>query len=39
MYNACVTKLLYNDDQVSLASFNTIGHLEIAGDDTLITYL
>ncbi len=39
MYNACVTRLLYNDERVSMASFNTIGHLEAAGDTSLITYL
>ena len=36
--NASVTKLKYDQDQVTLAGFNDITHLELAGDKTLLTY-
>jgi broad specificity phosphatase PhoE len=36
--NASVTKLKYNADRVSLTGFNDITHLELTGDQTLLTY-
>lgn len=36
--NASVTRLKYNQEEVSLAGFNDITHLELTGDKTLLTY-
>jgi broad specificity phosphatase PhoE len=36
--NASVSRFMYNKERVTLAGFNSIAHLELAGDPTLITY-
>lgn len=36
--NTSLTRLLYREDQLTLASFNNAAHLELAGDSSLITY-
>jgi len=33
-----VSRFMYNEERITLAGFNTIAHLELAGDPTLITY-
>ena len=38
LVNASVSRFMYNEERITLASFNTITHLELAGDPTLITY-
>jgi broad specificity phosphatase PhoE len=36
--NTSVSRLMYNAERITLAGFNTIAHLELAGDPSLITY-
>ena len=36
--NASVSRFMYNEERITLAGFNAITHLELAGDPTLITY-
>jgi len=36
--NASVSRFMYNEEKITLAGFNAITHLELAGDPTLITY-
>ncbi|PRC95022.1 histidine phosphatase family protein [Solimicrobium silvestre] len=38
MVNSGVSKLLHSDGQINLASMNTIAHLELHNDQSLITY-
>jgi broad specificity phosphatase PhoE len=38
LVNASVSRFMYNEERITLAGFNTITHLELAGDPTLITY-
>lgn len=36
--NTSITRFMYNEERITLAGFNTITHLELAGDPSLITY-
>ncbi len=36
--NASVTRFMYNSNNITLAGFNMISHLELQGDKALITY-
>jgi broad specificity phosphatase PhoE len=36
--NSSVSRFMYNDERITLAGFNAITHLELAGDPSLITY-
>ncbi|MBI5250690.1 MAG: histidine phosphatase family protein [Desulfomonile tiedjei] len=36
--NTSVTRYMYDDDRITLAGFNSIAHLELALDPSLITY-
>lgn len=36
--NTSVTSYMYNDERLSLAGFNSVSHLELARDPSLITY-
>jgi len=38
LVNSSVSRFMYNEERITLAGFNTITHLELAGDPTLITY-
>ena len=38
LLNASITRFMYNEERITLAGFNAITHLELAGDPTLITY-
>jgi broad specificity phosphatase PhoE len=38
LLNSSVSRFMYNEKRVTLAGFNSIAHLELAGDPTLITY-
>jgi len=38
LVNSSVSRFMYNEERITLAGFNTIAHLELAGDPTLITY-
>jgi broad specificity phosphatase PhoE len=38
LVNASVSRFMYNEERITLAGFNTITHLELAGDPILITY-
>jgi broad specificity phosphatase PhoE len=38
LVNSSVSRFMYNEERITLAGFNTISHLELAGDPTLITY-
>jgi broad specificity phosphatase PhoE len=36
--NTSMTRYMYNEERITLAGFNSIAHLELAGDPSLITY-
>ena len=36
--NTSVTRFMYNQERITLAGFNAVAHLELAGDPSLITY-
>jgi broad specificity phosphatase PhoE len=38
LVNSSVSRFMYNEERITLAGFNTIAHLELAGDPSLITY-
>lgn len=38
LMNASITRLKYNRRGIMLAGFNEVGHLELEGDDRLLTY-
>jgi broad specificity phosphatase PhoE len=38
LVNSSVSRFMYNEERITLAGFNAITHLELAGDSTLITY-
>jgi broad specificity phosphatase PhoE len=38
LMNSSVSRFMYNEERITLAGFNSIAHLELAGDSTLITY-
>ena len=38
LMNSSVSRFMYNEERITLAGFNAITHLELAGDPTLITY-
>jgi broad specificity phosphatase PhoE len=38
LLNSSVSRFMYNEDRITLAGFNSIAHLELAGDPTLMTY-
>ena len=38
LLNTSITRFMYNEERITLAGFNGIAHLELAGDPTLITY-
>ena len=38
LVNSSVTRFMYKEDRITLAGFNNIAHLELAGDPALITY-
>jgi len=38
LFNTSLTRLIYGEDQLTLASFNNAAHLELTGDASLITY-
>jgi broad specificity phosphatase PhoE len=38
LLNSSVSRFMYSEERVTLAGFNSIAHLELAGDPTLITY-
>ncbi len=38
IYNASLTRFMYNSKDITLSSFNNISHLELEGDRDLITY-
>ena len=38
LVNSSVSRFMYNEKRITLAGFNTITHLELAGDPSLITY-
>ena len=36
--NTSMTRYMYNSERITMAGFNSIAHLELAGDPSLITY-
>lgn len=38
LLNTSITRFMYNEHRITLAGFNGIAHLELAGDPTLMTY-
>lgn len=38
LLNTSITRFMYNEERITLAGFNGIAHLELAGDPTLMTY-
>jgi broad specificity phosphatase PhoE len=38
LLNTSISRFMYNDQRITLAGFNIITHLELAGDQTLMTY-
>ena len=38
LLNTSISRYMYNEQRITLAGFNGITHLELAGDPTLITY-
>jgi broad specificity phosphatase PhoE len=38
LVNSSVSRFMYNEEKITLAGFNTIAHLELEGDPSLITY-
>ncbi len=38
LVNSSVSRFMYNEKRITLAGFNSINHLELAGDPSLITY-
>jgi broad specificity phosphatase PhoE len=38
LVNSSVSRFMYNEERITLAGFNSIAHLELAGDPSLITY-
>jgi broad specificity phosphatase PhoE len=38
LLNSSVSRFMYNEERITLAAFNSIAHLELAGDPTLLTY-
>jgi len=38
LLNTSISRFMYNEERITLAGFNAITHLEIAGDPALITY-
>lgn len=36
--NTSITRFMYNEERITLAGFNSLAHLELAGDSSLITY-
>jgi broad specificity phosphatase PhoE len=38
LLNSSVSRFMYNEERITLAGFNGIAHLELAGDPTLTTY-
>jgi broad specificity phosphatase PhoE len=38
LVNSSVSRFMCNEERITLAGFNSIAHLELAGDSTLITY-
>ncbi|MBN1104771.1 MAG: histidine phosphatase family protein [Deltaproteobacteria bacterium] len=38
IFNTSITRYMYNEERITLAGFNAIAHLELQGDQTLITY-
>ena len=38
LMNASVTRIKYNSRGITLAAFNDVTHLELAGDERLLTY-
>jgi broad specificity phosphatase PhoE len=38
LLNSSVSRFMYNEERITLAGFNSIAHLELAGDPSLITY-
>jgi broad specificity phosphatase PhoE len=38
LINSSMTRFMYNEERITLAGFNNISHLELAGDPSLITY-
>jgi broad specificity phosphatase PhoE len=38
LLNSSVSRFMYNEERITLAGFNSIAHLELTGDSTLITY-
>jgi broad specificity phosphatase PhoE len=38
LVNSSESRFMYNEERITLAGFNSIAHLELAGDPTLITY-
>ena len=38
LLNTSITRFMFNEERITLAGFNSIAHLELAGDPTLMTY-
>jgi broad specificity phosphatase PhoE len=38
LLNTSISRFMYNEERITLAGFNGISHLELAGDPSLITY-
>lgn len=38
LVNSSVSRFMYNKERITLAGFNSIAHLELAGDPVIITY-
>jgi len=38
LVNSSVSRFMYNEERITLAGFNTITHLDLAGDPSIITY-
>ena len=38
LVNSSVSRLMYNEERITLAGFNSFTHLELAGDPSFITY-
>jgi broad specificity phosphatase PhoE len=36
--NTSISRFMYNEERITLAGFNAISHLELAGEPSLITY-
>jgi hypothetical protein len=36
--NTSISRYMYNKERITMAGFNSIAHLDIAGDPALITY-